>query len=379
VEERRQVMTGLSRREFVTLLGMLAGTALTGCGSPTGAPAPAQAPAPQAGACPNPTEVHGFLTCADVKKAEQEGAIVPYSSEIERQLVQFMGEFGKLFPKIDTSKYSREQIGRVYAKLTAERQAGTYLADVLSSSDVAISMDFMKRGGYVQYVSPYLKDYDSSFQSNPPGYFTWYSLILAGIAYNTNLVPESEAPRSWKDLLDPRWRGSINFKDSASGLQSVQWFMLKKLYGDQFWKDMAAQNPKGLASTTQQYERLINGEDKVIGLAQYNNYLEFKQRGAPINFVIPPEGLVVTPFTIGIVDRAPHPEAAKLFVDWLLSPVGQQAYVRITYYHSARKDVPPPPGAKPLSELKLLIPDWEELASVHSQYVREWNALTGLR
>ncbi len=372
-------MTGLSRREFVTLLGALAGTALTGCGSPTGAPAPAQAPAPQAGACPNPTEAHGFLTCADVKKAEQEGAIVPYTSEIEQQLVQFMAEFGKLFPGIDTSKYSREQIGRVYAKLNAERQAGTYLADVLSSSDVAISMDFMKRGGYVQYVSPYLKDYDSSFQSNPAGYFTWYSLILAGIAYNTNLVPESEAPRSWKDLLDPRWRGSINFKDSASGLQAVQWFMLKKLYGDQFWKDMAAQNPKGLASTTQQYERLINGEDKVIGLAQYNNYLDFKGRGAPINFVIPAEGLVVSPFTIGIVDRAPHPEAARLFVDWLLSPIGQQVYVRITYYHSARKDVPPPPGAKPLSELKLLIPDWEELASVHSQYVREWNALTGLR
>ncbi|MER3407359.1 MAG: hypothetical protein C4292_00615 [Nitrososphaera sp.] len=373
-------MLKFTRREFVTLFWALTATAVVGCESRPGAPVPAQGSAPEAGVCPNPAEVHGFLTCADVNKAEQEGSIVPYTSEVERQLVQFMGEFGKLFPNINTTKYSREQIGRVYAKLTAERQAGTYLADVLLSSDVAISMDFLKRGGYVRYISPYLEDYDTAFQSNPPGYFTWYSLILAGIAYNTNLVSESEAPRSWRDLLDPKWRGSINFKDSASGLQAVQWFMLKKLYGDQFWKDMAAQNPKGLASTIQQYERLINGEDKIIGLAQYNNYLEFKERRAPINFVVPQEGLVVSPFTIGIVDRAPHPEAAKLFVDWLLSPVGQRTYVRITYYHSARKDVPPPPGAKPLSELKLLIPDWEELASVHqSQYVREWNALTGLR
>src|SRR5713101_2836674 len=92
----------------------------------------AQAPQPS---CPHPKEVKGFLTCADVEKAEKEGAVVYYGPDVERQLVGVLTKFNELFPAINTSQYLREQTGRLYAKLNAERQAGTYFADVLSLSD----------------------------------------------------------------------------------------------------------------------------------------------------------------------------------------------------------------------------------------------------
>jgi iron(III) transport system substrate-binding protein len=329
--------------------------------------------------CPTPREVQGFLTCADVAKAEAEGAVVYYSPDVERQLVAVLEKFHELFPKIKTDQYLREQTGRLYAKLNAERQAGTYLADVLALSDYAPGLDLLKKDGYVPYVSPQVVNFDPRFLSNPPGHFAWYTMVLAGIAYNTDVVSEAEAPKTWKDLLDPKWRGAINFKDSASGLQGAQWFMLRKLYGDNFWKEMSAQNPRALPSTVQQYERLINREDKIIGLAQYSTFLEFKAKGAPIAFVIPPEGLVGTAQFLGIVSKGPHPEAAKLFVDWYLSPLGQGLRSQTFYHHSPRADVEPPPGGKPISEIKIMVPDFDEYTKAHTRYVREWNALSGLR
>ena len=326
-----------------------------------------------------PREVHGFLTTADVEKAEKEGALVFYGAEVERQLIAILQAFQKLFPKIDTSKYLREQTGRLYAKLTAERRAGTYLADVCNLTDIVIARNFVKSGGYVKYLSPQLTAYEPRFQSDPAGHFTWCGADAVGIAYNTNLVQPGEAPKNWKDLLDPKWRGVLNLKDSASGWQGMQWMLFRKMYGERFWADMEGQKPKGLASVTQQYERLINGEDKINGIAHFSVYLMNKEKGAPIAFVFPTDGMILGPTVTGVVDRAPHPEAAKLFVDWLLSPVGQASYVKATYYHPLRADVAPPPGGMSIAKTRLLVPDWDEFVSLHPQYVREWNALLGLR
>jgi hypothetical protein len=165
--------------------------------------------------------------------------------------------------------------------LNAERQSRTYFADVLSLSDYAPAFDLIKKSGYTIYVSPQLGAFDKPFSSETPGMFTWYSLGVAGMTYNTDVVSAAEAPKSWKDLLDPKWREAVNFKDSASGLQGVQWFILRQLYGDTFWKELTAQKPRTLPSTVQQYERVINREDKIIGLGQYSTYLEFKAKGAP--------------------------------------------------------------------------------------------------
>jgi len=329
-------------------------------------------------ACAQPKEVKGFLTCADVEKAEKEGALVYYGPDVERQLVGILKKFNELFPAINTNQYLREQTGRLYAKLNAERQAGTYFADVLALSDYAPAFDLIKKQGYTIYISPQLVAFDKQFISETPGMFTWYSLGVAGMTYNTDVVSAVEAPKSWKDLLDPTWRAAINFKDSASGLQGVQWFVLRQLYGDTFWKDMMQQKPRTLPSTVQQYERVINREDKIIGLGQYSTYLEFKAKGAPLAFVVPMEGVVSTPAIIGILDKAPHPEAAKLFIDWFLSPLGQAAHTQLSFTYSPRQDVAPPPGAVPVSEMPILQLDWKAYIASHSKYVREWNALAGM-
>lgn len=362
-------MASVGRRTFLATMAAVAGLGAR----PSSWRAEAQTPG-----CATPKEVKGFLTCADVARAEKEGAIVTYFPGYERWFVGLFKDFNQLFPSIDTSKYLQSQTGRLYAKITAERRASTFAVDVLCLSDVVVARDFVKAGGFAQYVSPSLKEYAPNYRSDPPGYYTWMSTSAMGFVYNANLVKEAESPKSYKDLLDPKWRGAINFRDSASGFQSMQWLMARKLYGDQYWKEMAVQRPRGLASGSQQTERVASGEDKINAICQYGVYTEFKQKGAPLGFSFPSDGVFVGPEVVGVVDKAPHPEAAKLFVDWFLSPLGQQSYQRVTGNHSPRRDVPPPAGARPLSELKVWVPDWDELTTLHPQYVKEWNALVGM-
>jgi hypothetical protein len=122
--------------------------------------------------CPDPKEVQGFKTCADVAKAEAEGEVVVYATNPEAAELRVLGEFAKLFPKIKPN-YTRLQAGALYAKITAERQAKTYTLDAMQISDMGMILDFQKKNGYVRYVSPQMAAYKEEYKSRPEGYWTW--------------------------------------------------------------------------------------------------------------------------------------------------------------------------------------------------------------
>ena len=84
--------------------------------------------------------------------------------------------------------------------------------DVTQLADMSFALDFQKRGGYMQYVSPEMAAYKPEYKSSPEGYWTWGALVMAAIAYNPNLVSREEAPKTWKDMLDPKWTDAISVK-----------------------------------------------------------------------------------------------------------------------------------------------------------------------
>jgi iron(III) transport system substrate-binding protein len=323
--------------------------------------------------------MQGFSTCADVAKAEQEGALVVYATDPEAASEAVLAKFHALFPKIAPT-YMRLQGGALYAKLMTERQGHAYLADVLQPSDMSFALDFQKRAGYMDYISPEMAAYKADYKSKPEGNWTWGALVIAGIAYNPNLVTAAEAPKTWLEAMNPKWADAISVKVSNSGLQHVEWYVLRQLYGDDFWQKLAPLKPHAFDSYVQQFDRLVNGQDKVALTAQYSGYLILKAKGAPVEFVYPPDGLATTAEPWGIIKEAPHPEAAKLFLDWFLGVAGQAANAEALYYNSLRADVPPPPGGVNASQLKLLFPaDWHAFEQTHTQFVREWDKLAGLR
>jgi len=230
------------------------------------------------------------------------------------------------------------------------------------------------------YVSPEMAAYKPEYKSQPEGNWTWGALVIAAIAYNPTLVTKDEAPKTWLEAMDPKWAEAISVKVSNSGLQHVEWYVLRQLYGNDFWQKLAPLKPHAFDSYVQQFDRLVNGQDKVALTAQYSGYLILKGKGAPVEFIYPPDGLIATAEPWGVIKEAPHPEAAKLFLDWFLSVPGQTENAKALFYNSLRADVPPPPGGVNASQFKLLFPqDWHDFEQTHTQFVREWDKLTGLR
>jgi iron(III) transport system substrate-binding protein len=363
--------TGVTRRSF------LRAGALAAAAAPVLARAPfavAQTPTRSA------TKVLDFQTAADVAKAEQEGEVVYYGHDGEAGIAVLLDAFKKDFPKIKTS-YVRLQTGALYAKITAERSAGRFGVDVLQLSDISPAVDFQKKGGWERYLSPEYAAYTGEYQSNPPNYYGWAGVSFAGISYNRGKVKPEQAPKTWKDILNPAFKDGISVKLATSGMQHAQWYMLRKLYGNDFWTEFAKQRPRGFDARAQLFDRLAKGDDRVCALAEYAGYTLFQEKGAEIDFVSPPDGLPAIAIYIGVVNRAPHPEAAKLFLDWALSRRGQLVYQnqKILLYGSLRGDAPPMPTGKRLSDFKLLFPsDWNDYVASHPVFVKEWNAIVGL-
>jgi iron(III) transport system substrate-binding protein len=316
--------------------------------------------------CDKPRQMEGFKTCADVDKAEAEGAFVLYSTDPEQGQAKLLASFNKMFPKIKTN----------YVRL----QAGALYANVIQISDMGMILDFQKRGGFTQYISPEMAAFKPEYKSTPEGFWTWGSVIMGGIAYNPKNLAAADAPKKWEDLLDPKLKDGINVKVSNSGLQHGVWYMLKPILGMDYFKKFGEQKPRAFDSYVQQYGRLVDGQDKVIMGAQYSGYIEFIAKGAPLAFVFPETGVPAVSETYGIVADDPHPNAAQLYMDWFLSPIGQQALAEALLLHSPRTDVAAPAGSVPLKDMKLLIPaDWNDFEKDRAAFAKEWDRIVGAR
>ncbi len=321
-------------------------------------------------------KVRDIDTCADFDKAKAEGSVTIYSVDNERGLLLLLEAFRKKFPEIKT-EYVRGTVSQLYAKIIAERQAGTYTADLLSMTDVSMARDFQRREGFLHYASPQLPAYAPKFKSDPEGYFAAVGLMIGGFVYNPDYVKPEEAPKSWKELLDPKWKNTVNVRASTNAQQHLVWYMLREKYGDDYFKEFSKQGARPFEACAPQFERLLNGQDKVSAPAVHLCYLDYKRRGSQLRFVVPEEGTPTGYNVYGVVSRPAHPEAAKLFMDWLLSTEGANAFMNALLYINPRADATPPAGSGSLESLKVLVPgDWDQFGRTKTEFNRAWNDVT---
>src|SRR5215210_2344126 len=339
------------------------------------APAAQAAPASKPGAAPDGDEA------ALIEASKKENKFVWYTPTVEEDLVKLLAMFKEKYPWVDVSEYLRLQTGKLYAKLEPEMQQGVQSADVTTLTEIALSVDFQKKGFFMEYHSPMLQNYDKKWKSDPEGLWLSPWINIAGMAWNPNKVPAAEAPKTYLDLLNnPKWgNGQICFKDSASGLQYAQWAMIVDLHGEQFWEKMTALKPVGLAGTAQQYEKVIAGEILINGMGQTSTYVQQKLAGAPIEIALPKEGVPFTVQCTGIVKNAPHPATAKLFLNWLFGPDGQKAITTTSQDPVTSTGGPYPQLTPPMSELNVWVSkDIEKYMAEQPAWREKWNKITGV-
>jgi ABC-type Fe3+ transport system substrate-binding protein len=251
-----------------------------------------------------------------VAGAKKEGRLVLYASAAVQQLQLYFAAFNKRYPFIKT-EYYRTDKQKLLSRILLEHRSKQNLADLIHTS--VIETHILKtRGALSRYVPAEAGGFPRQFK-DPEGY--WTSVLLSGtlLGFNSRQVSRAEAPQRYEDLLLPRWKNAMGLDNTK-----IEWFaMLLKLKGRPFMEKLAAQNPKVMAGNTNLLNLLAAGEFALTpGVYEYSIEV-LKAKGAPVDWV-GLEPVIVYTVAVSLPAQPPHPNAAKLFIEWLLSKEGQE-------------------------------------------------------
>jgi len=316
---------------------------------------------------------------ADVEAAKKEGRVVMWHTDMQAGV----SKFGNLFSDKYGIKTESDRLlpGRALPKLEVGLKSGTLDLDVWWISDAGIMYDQQKKGRLLRYVSPQMQAYAAEFKSNPEGYWTGYLVDTPAIMYSPKFVKKEEAPKTYLDLLDPKWKGQLGCKPSSSGSEYAWWYLVRQVVPEDYFDRLAKNQPRPYDATDQMMDDLQRGEIKIgtcVSIFQYVVALRNKQ---PVELVLPPEGTPCSLEVVGISASTKRPNAAKLFIDYFLSQEGQQAWTNMYGSYSARKDCSNK-ELPSLATVKLLQPkDMEDYASPtrHQEFIKVWNQVTGFK
>lgn len=272
-----------------------------------------------------------------VQKACAEGQVVFYTQHSDTQANQIATVFQKSFPCVKVLVISAVA-GRITERVLNEVQNGKSQADVLMSND----MNTIKVLEEKKWLRPWTPPSANKYPDGAKQQGIWYagaSAIMYPV-YNTDLVKPEDAPKTWKDLLDPKWKGKIAAPDVAVGGTSwMQYFFFRKKYGDDFIRQFAAQKPTLFLSDQTMTLSVARGE-LPIGLLGSPSYSFRVDQGAPLKNIYPTDGVVAVPDAVMLPEHSPHPNAGELFGNWYLSKEGQTAEITIRGIWSFRTDLP---------------------------------------
>ncbi|MBM4264627.1 MAG: extracellular solute-binding protein [Deltaproteobacteria bacterium] len=272
----------------------------------------------------------------DVKKvAEAEGKLVFYAAFNATDSKILIDGFRQLYPKIEGSFY-RATDAQLMERILTENRAGQPLWDVVMSTSY-YGYNLKKRGLLAVYDSPERKFYRDGYK-DPQA--TWTSIYTnyGAFGYNTRNVPRASIPKTHQDLLRPEWKGNIGLDSRA-----YEWFgTMVKAMGDEkgiaYMRELSKQ--VGLRNGRTILAQLVAAGEYKGSLSTYSaQYEQLKPQGAPVDWIyLNPVFANIHP--VGIAAKAPHPNAARLFVDFVLSKRGQEL-VRGMNRIPDRIDVPP--------------------------------------
>ncbi|HWG03558.1 MAG TPA: extracellular solute-binding protein, partial [Beijerinckiaceae bacterium] len=277
---------------------------------------------------------------AMIDAAKREGSVTVYTTLVIDQLARpmaaaFESKYGVKVNPI------RADAGEIVRRVVDEAKAGHPQGDVF---DGLTNVAALKQQNLVQ---PWAPDTAENLPKNfvdPGGYWSALYVLVTVPAINTNLVAPKDEPKSWDDLLGPAWKGKMvwGVNTSTTGAAGFVALMLRE-YGEEkgraFLTRLAQQNVAGLqVSTAQVLDEVISGEYPLEVMGALHQALFSASKGAPVKW-LPFSPAAESLTTVSIVRNAPHPNAAKLYVDFLLSDEGQSIF-RDNYYIPASLHVP---------------------------------------
>lgn len=276
--------------------------------------------------------------------------LVLYTSQPNSDAQQTVDAFEKANPGI-TVDWVRDGTTKVMAKLDAEFEAGSPKPDVLLIADTVTMQALKQDGRLMDYKSPEAKNFDASLYDRDGAYYST-KLITTGIMYNT---AAKKKPTSWKDLTAPEAKNLVVMPSpltSGAAMITTSTLVNAPGFGWAYFRALAENGARASGGNGGVFKAVASGE-KAYGVVVDYLPIREKREGAPVDFVFPKEGVTAVTEPVAILKTARHAEAAKKFVDFVLSKQGQELVSKMGYI-PGRKDVALPQGYPSRDTIKLI-------------------------
>jgi iron(III) transport system substrate-binding protein len=295
-----------------------------------------------------------------LEAARKEGKVVWYTSLALPSAEKVAKLFETAYPgvKVEVHRTGSE---RILSRVMQELQANIKNVDVVHTSDAGHFVLLKSKNLLQKYTPAGVDGFPAGFKDRDGFYFGLRATVSV-IAYNTKAVPAAEAPKTWKDLLDPRWKGKmVTAHPGYSGVIATHVLALVNQYGWDYFKQLAQNRLMLVQSAVDPAGAVASGERLVAVDGGEYTFYQTKKKGNPIEIVYPKEGVPLIVSPTAITSFAPHPNAARLFTDFTFSREVQQVMADSEGLYTGHPDVKYPGDKPKLSELKLLTVDPEEL------------------
>src|SRR3984893_12564672 len=256
------------------------------------------------------------------------GELTWYTAHSDDITAQALGRsFEQSYPGIRVNVL-RTTAQVAYQRVTQEIKASAIQCDLLSTTDIGHCVALKATGALEKYVPDNSsKVLDIYKNYDPDGYYFVNSAGLIGIGYNTVKVKEADAPKNWTDVLDPKWKDNIALGHPGfSGYVGTWALTMRNQYGWDFFEKIAKNNPRVGRSINDTVTMLNAGESAIAGSGPVGTLLDSVQKGNPLAMVYPTDGTVLIIAPSSIMKSCKHPNAARLFMEFLLSEAASQIW-----------------------------------------------------
>jgi iron(III) transport system substrate-binding protein len=302
---------------------------------------------------PEPTAITPALIAA----AQREGKVAWYTSVdlplAEKIARAFEATYSGIAVRIERSGGER-----IFQRIGQEFASRIFAADVVNSSDASHFIVWKRDGVLAPYVPEDVARHYPAAHRDPDGMFASFRVWLCVIGYNTDLVKSADAPKSFADLLDPKWTGKIvKAHPGYSGTIMTATYQMSRDIGWGYFEKLATQKIMQVQSSTDPPKKLVLGERAVMADGNEYNAFQVKEKGAPVEIVYPVEGspLIVGPN--GVFKSAPNPNAARLFQSFSFTPECQQLIIDPGGLRSMHPATREKPGRTPFRDIKVMKDD----------------------
>jgi iron(III) transport system substrate-binding protein len=309
-----------------------------------------------------------------IEAAKKEGKVTWYSS-VDLALAEKVAKaFEAKFPGI-SCKVERSGAERNFQRIGQEYASKIYNCDVVNSSDAAHFIIWKRQKMLAAYLpEDVARDYPAAHK-DPDGLFASWRITLSPIAYNTKLVKAEEAPKSFADLLDPKWSGKmVKAHPGYSGVIMTTTQQVSRELGWSWFEKLAKQKVMQVQSGTEPPKKMLAGERAIMVDGGEYLLILMKAKGDPVEIVYPTEGTPLITGPSGIMANAPNPNAARLFQAWSFTAEAQQLNIDIAGLRSAHTRTRDHVGARKFSDIKLLREEPEVVADkadqIKAQYTK---------